>query len=63
MAEDYKRYTPVHSSERPHWIHSKIKDPRFTSGFKYSLECTCSVCGLVAAHEMPVCPGCHSRMS
>lgn len=49
--------------EGPHWIHQKIKDPNYVSGFKYAGKCTCSVCGFVAGHEHDICPKCKSRMT
>ncbi len=44
------------------WIHDKIPDRNYVGGFKYSATCRCSVCGFVAGHEMPVCPGCKTRI-
>ncbi len=49
-------------SETGMWIHDKVEEPEYVSGWKILPSCTCSKCGYHANREKPVCPNCGTRM-
>ncbi len=46
----------------PHWIHHKVEDTNYVSGFKYLPICDCSECGYTSNTEHDVCPHCGAKM-
>lgn len=46
----------------PHWIHEKIEDKTYVTGYRYGRRCRCSSCGHEASFEKEICPGCGRKM-
>ncbi len=44
------------------WIHDKVEDPEYVTGWKILPSCTCSKCGYHTNREKTICPGCGSFM-
>ena len=52
---------PVISSN-PIWIHDKVEDASYVTGYKLLRSCTCSNCGYHISSPKPVCPRCGIKM-
>ena len=48
---------------KPIWIHDKIENPSFVTGYMILKSCTCGVCGYHTNIERDVCPNCNTVMT
>lgn len=59
--EKFSNYKPA--KKTAHWIHDKVKDSHYPSGYKSLPACTCSSCGYISNIEKEICPRCRAIMS